>query len=145
MTDSRIGSYGGCALFLSLLLRVSAIASLGDPLLVVPALIAAHVAARASMPVLMRLVPPARPGGLSAEAGRPPLLSVFVAVILGAAALGVGLGIVPGLIAAGLIACAVGLMAWLSRHQIGGQTGDVLGAIEQISEILILLVASALV
>jgi adenosylcobinamide-GDP ribazoletransferase len=36
-------------------------------------------------------------------------------------------------------------MAWLSRRQIGGQTGDVLGAIEQISEILILLVASALV
>ncbi len=145
MTDSRIGSYGACALILTLLLRIAAIASLGDPLLVVPALIAAHVAARSSMPVLMRLVPPARHDGLSAAAGRPPLLSVMVAVMFGAIALGVGLGIIPGLIAFALIGCAVGFIAWLCRRQIGGQTGDVLGALEQISEILILLVASALV
>jgi adenosylcobinamide-GDP ribazoletransferase len=32
-------------------------------------------------------------------------------------------------------------MAWLSRSQIGGQTGDVLGALEQVSEIVVLLVA----
>jgi adenosylcobinamide-GDP ribazoletransferase len=69
----------------------------------------------------------------------------MVAVMLGAIALGVGLGIIPGLIAFALIGCAVGFIAWLSRRQIGGQTGDVLGALEQISEILILLVASALV
>jgi adenosylcobinamide-GDP ribazoletransferase len=145
MTDSRIGSYGACALMLSLLLRIAAIASLGDPLLVVPALIAAHVAARSSMPLLMRLVPPARHDGLSADAGRPPLTSVIVAAMLGTAALEFGLGIVPGLIAVGLIACALGIMAWLCWRQIGGQTGDVLGALEQVSEILILLVASALV
>ena len=35
----------------------------------------------------------------------------------------------------------VGLMARLSLSQIGGQTGDVLGALEQVSEIVILLVA----
>jgi len=33
------------------------------------------------------------------------------------------------------------LMARLSLSQIGGQTGDVLGAIEQVAEIVILLVA----
>jgi cobalamin synthase len=32
-------------------------------------------------------------------------------------------------------------MAWLSIVEIDGQTGDVLGAVEQISEIVILLVA----
>ena len=37
----------------------------------------------------------------------------------------------------------MGLMAWLCIKQIGGQTGDVLGALEQVSEILILLVAAA--
>jgi adenosylcobinamide-GDP ribazoletransferase len=145
MSDSRIGAYGACALFVSLLLRVATIASLGDPLLVIPILIAAHAAARASMPVLMRLVPPARSDGLSADAGRPPLPAVVVAVALGTIALGLGLGIIPGLIALALIACAVAFMAWLCTRQIGGQTGDVLGALEQVSEILILLVASALV
>jgi adenosylcobinamide-GDP ribazoletransferase len=34
-------------------------------------------------------------------------------------------------------------MAWLSTQQIEGQTGDVLGALEQVSEILVLLVAVA--
>src|SRR5215472_11641834 len=41
MRDSRIGTYGVCALVLSVLLRASALANL-SPALVVPALIAAH-------------------------------------------------------------------------------------------------------
>jgi adenosylcobinamide-GDP ribazoletransferase len=35
-------------------------------------------------------------------------------------------------------------MARLSMRQIGGQTGDVLGALEQVSEIVVLLTAAAL-
>jgi adenosylcobinamide-GDP ribazoletransferase len=31
----------------------------------------------------------------------------------------------------------------LSRHQIGGQTGDVLGALEQVNEVVVLLIAAA--
>jgi cobalamin synthase len=33
------------------------------------------------------------------------------------------------------------LTAWLSSSQIEGQTGDVLGGLEQVSEIVVLLVA----
>src|SRR5271167_906470 len=51
MRDSRIGTYGVCALVLSLLLRVSALASLADPGAVAWALIGAHGAGRASMMV----------------------------------------------------------------------------------------------
>lgn len=145
MSDSRIGTYGACALIMSLLLRIGSIASLGDPMLVVPVLIAAHAAARASMPVLMRFVPSARAEGLSANAGRPPLMTVVTAAVLGTIALGLGLGILAGVIALLLIAAATVFMGWLCLRQIGGQTGDVLGALEQISEILILLVASTLV
>src|SRR6202030_2053805 len=46
MRDSRIGTYGVCALILSLLIRADAIASLTEIALVAPALIAAHVGAR---------------------------------------------------------------------------------------------------
>jgi len=42
-----------------------------------------------------------------------------------------------------LLAAAVALLALLCMKQIGGQTGDVLGAVEQTSEIVILLAASA--
>jgi adenosylcobinamide-GDP ribazoletransferase len=34
-------------------------------------------------------------------------------------------------------------MAWLARRQIGGQTGDVLGAAEQVAETAVLLLLSA--
>src|ERR1700726_3036808 len=71
MRDSRIGTYGACALAMSLLLRVGALASLADPGPVTLALMAANAGARAVVPLFLRLVPPARPDGLSAGAGRP--------------------------------------------------------------------------
>jgi adenosylcobinamide-GDP ribazoletransferase len=143
MRDSRIGSYGTCALILSLLLRASAVASLVEPVAVAAALIAAHASARAAMPMLMWLVPRARADGLSADAGRPPSASVIAAGLFAAIALGVGLDHVAAIIALLLLAAAVAFMAWLSRRQVGGQTGDVLGALEQVSETLILLTAAS--
>jgi adenosylcobinamide-GDP ribazoletransferase len=142
MRDSRIGTYGVCALALSLLLRASAIASLAQPIRVACALIAAHVGARAILPAFMWFVPPARRDGLSAEAGQPSGASVIVAGVLGAAAVGVGLGPASGLVALALVLLAAAAIGRLSRQQIDGQTGDVLGAVEQVSEILILLVAA---
>jgi adenosylcobinamide-GDP ribazoletransferase len=143
MRDSGIGSYGAAALILSLLLRVGAIASLAGPALVAPALIAAHAGARATMPAFMRRVPRARDDGLSAGAGDPPQGSAVLAVAIGVVVLLLCLGLGATVIAALLLATATVLLAWLSVTQIGGQTGDVLGTQEQVSEILILLVATA--
>ena len=142
MRDSRIGTYGVCALALSLLLRAGALASLVQPSRVAFALIAAHAGARAIVPAFMWFVPPARREGLSADAGRPAAASVIVGALLGAVSVGVGLGPAPGLIALVLVLVAAAIMARLSMRQIDGQTGDVLGALEQIAEILILLVAA---
>jgi adenosylcobinamide-GDP ribazoletransferase len=55
------------------------------------------------------------------------------------------LGPAAGLFAVGLMAAEFALLAWLCMRQIGGQTGDVLGALEQIGEMTILLVAAATV
>jgi adenosylcobinamide-GDP ribazoletransferase len=145
MRDSRIGTFGSCALMMSLILRWSALASLADPLPVAMALIAAHASARATLPAFMRLVPLARPDGLSAAAGRPPLESTAVAAGLGVIALGVGLGPFPAIVALLLLSSAGVLMAWLSVRQVGGQTGDVLGALEQVGEIVVMLTAAALI
>jgi adenosylcobinamide-GDP ribazoletransferase len=142
MRDSRLGTYGACALVLSLLLRISAIANLTQPALVAAALLAAHIGARAVMPPVMWFVPSAKPDGLSASAGAPPGASVIVAAVLGAIALGIGLGPGPGAVAVLVTLVGAAVVARLSIAQIGGQTGDVLGAIEQVSEILILLVAA---
>jgi len=141
MRDSRIGTYGVCALALSILLRAAALAGLALPSLAVPALIASHVAARAVLPAFMAFVPPARSDGLSAAAGQAPRESAAVAAMLGLVILILCLGLWSALVALILLAIAAALLAWLSSSQIEGQTGDVLGALEQVSEIVILLVA----
>jgi adenosylcobinamide-GDP ribazoletransferase len=143
MRDSRIGTYGVCALILSFGLRWSALAAIANPWAVTLALCAAHAAARAGVPAFMSLVPPARPDGLSASAGAPPGRSVAVAFALGTLVLALALG--PGKALVGLILLSLAglLLARLAIRQIGGQTGDILGAFEQTGEILILLVAAA--
>lgn len=141
MRDSRTGAYGVCALVLAIILRVSALASLATPALVVPALFAAHGAARAMVAVFMFFIPPARSNGLSAAAGQPPRESAGAAAVLGIVILGLCLGPWHALGALVVLAVAAALLAWLSLVQVDGQTGDVLGAVEQVGEIVVLLVA----
>jgi adenosylcobinamide-GDP ribazoletransferase len=141
MRDSHIGVYGVCALVLSLVLRVAALASLPNGHLVVWALIASHAAARATMPALMFLLPPARSDGLSFEAGHPPPDSVAAAAGLGVLVLLFCLHPARGIRALIFLLIVIALMTWLAMRQVEGQTGDVLGALEQVSEITILLVA----
>jgi len=143
MRDSRVGAYGTSALILSFMLRAGALASFADPAFVAPALIAAEAGGRATTPLFMRLVPPARQDGLSAEVGLPPPRAALIAALMGMVVLVFCLGFGGGLIALLLVATAIVFLAWLSMSQIGGQTGDVLGAVEQVSEVLILLVAAA--
>jgi adenosylcobinamide-GDP ribazoletransferase len=53
------------------------------------------------------------------------------------------LGPVRGIIAFVVSSMAVTAVAALARRQIGGYTGDVLGAFQQVGEIVMLLVAAA--
>jgi adenosylcobinamide-GDP ribazoletransferase len=143
MRDSRLGTYGACALAMSLLLRWAALAALAAPAPAAAALIAAHTAARAALPAFMRLVPPARTDGLSAQAGQPAAPTAGVAALIGIVVLTLMLGLPAAVIGLVLAALAGFLAARLSVRQIGGQTGDVLGALEQVIEIVILLAAVA--
>ncbi|WP_298257180.1 adenosylcobinamide-GDP ribazoletransferase [Bradyrhizobium sp.] len=143
MRDSRIGSYGACALGLSILARWSGLTNIAEPGSVASALMVAHVAARAQLPVFMWLVPPARSDGLSAGAGQAPAQSAMIAAGLGFLCLVIGLGLgkaIMGLLLLSLVGIG---WAWLATRQVGGQTGDILGALEQIGEIAILLMAVA--
>jgi adenosylcobinamide-GDP ribazoletransferase len=66
----------------------------------------------------------------------------MTAALLGIIALAIGFGLPSGIAVAVLVLLATLFMAWLCRRQIGGQTGDVLGAVEQLNEILVLLAAA---
>jgi adenosylcobinamide-GDP ribazoletransferase len=144
MRDSRIGTFGVCALASSLILRWSALVTIAEPQQVMLALVAAQASARATLPALMRLVPAARPDGLSASAGQPPWATIASAGAIGALALVVCLGPRGAIIGVLLLLLGGLVIAALSLKQIGGQTGDVVGALEQTGEIVVLLTAAAL-
>ena len=91
----------------------------------------------------MAAVPPARSDGLAASFGAPPREAAAAAALIGALALVVCLGFGPALLAAAVLGAAAFAVARLSLNAIGGQTGDVLGALEQLGEVLVLLVAVA--
>ncbi|MCG7624575.1 adenosylcobinamide-GDP ribazoletransferase [Epibacterium sp. Ofav1-8] len=133
MKDSQIGTYGVLALVLSLGLRwltLSALLAAG----MIWAPVALAVLSRATMPVLMTSLPNARGSGLSQSVGRPTwgavLLGGALALLLGLLSLGA-----PMLLAALVLIPVVAGLRALARAKIGGQTGDILGATQQISEI----------
>ncbi|GJE39206.1 adenosylcobinamide-GDP ribazoletransferase [Methylobacterium persicinum] len=141
MRDSRIGSYGAIALFLGLALRIGALATLLDRIGAAAAIALVLAAALSRLAALapMVLLPPARSDGLSAAAGRPTGSSLGVAAALGVAlclaSLPFGLGLAGVAAMAGLSALAVWPVTSLARNKLGGQTGDVIGACQQVAEI----------
>jgi adenosylcobinamide-GDP ribazoletransferase len=143
MRDSRQGTIGVLAIVLSVLLRAAALVDIGDVIHAGLALIAAHAASRAALPAAMSGLVPARADGLGATAGRPRTSGAVQAAGIGVLITVAALGPTRGVIAL----CAMGLMVFamaiLAHRQIGGYTGDVLGALQQVGEIVMLLAASA--
>ncbi len=132
MRDSRIGAFGAMALLIVLGVRVAAIAGHpGWPAML--ALGAAGASGRAGLVVVLRVLNPARSDGLAAALNAPPAAAVALAVVVAVGAdLALGLRVV---IAAALAGFTVALVA---RRHIGGYTGDVLGACEQVIEAAVL-------
>lgn len=143
MRDSRVGAYGVTALILILLLRWSSMSELLSLAVFLPALITAHMISRAVMACAMALLPSARDDGLSALTGAPPLSAAGLALLLSGVvgSLCVGIALIGLLLGSILIAAC---LLWLAKRKLGGQTGDILGATQQVSEVAILALATAL-
>jgi adenosylcobinamide-GDP ribazoletransferase len=143
MRDHHIGSYGVLALALSVGLRAAALSAIGDGGHVAAALVAAHALARGGLPVALLALDPARADGLGAAAGRPKAAGAGIAAAIGIVVAVLALGIVAGIGAVIAAGAAMALLGLLARRQIGGYTGDVLGAIEQAGETVMLLAGAA--
>ncbi len=148
MRDSRIGAFGAVALALTLFIRAATLTAIlvhGTGAAVL-ALLAAAALSRAACLVPLGLLPPARADGVGAGAGPGArgLATAAVVVLLGAVlAAACGAGVWRSAVAvATAAASALGVTA-LARRQIGGQTGDVAGAAQQLAETAVLLVFSA--
>ncbi|WP_425092098.1 adenosylcobinamide-GDP ribazoletransferase [Tropicimonas sp. S265A] len=140
MKDSRVGVYGVLALVLATGLRWTALTILlsGGAVTFITSMVAAAAVSRAAMAGVMNALPHARPDGLSAHVGTVPVSAARGALLLaGFIALCTGL---PAGLAAALAVLLVSLgVARIAKAKIGGQTGDILGAVQQSAEITALI------
>lgn len=145
MRDSRIGAFGASALILSFGLRASALAALAaTPVRAVAVFVAAGAVSRLGCLAPVLLLRPARydgvghgAAGLSLEEAKPALALALAFSLLPWFA---GFSFAVAFTAPFVAGLAVWGFCELARAQIGGQTGDVAGAAQQISEIAVLLV-----
>jgi adenosylcobinamide-GDP ribazoletransferase len=146
MKDSRLGTYGALALGLGLALKVAALATLQPTLAAAAVLLGAHSLGRGVAVVAMAALPYAADPAASKLKPTPRDVRGWeagVALVIGAAPLLI-LTPVAALTCAGVGCLAALWPALAARQLIRGQTGDVLGAIEQAFEIGFLLAAAGL-
>jgi adenosylcobinamide-GDP ribazoletransferase len=140
MRDSRIGAFGAMGLVLVTLLAIAAVSGI-EPRARAGALVLAPVVGRALSPIVARVFPATAAGhgaGFRADLGaKAPVVAAVVAL-----AVAVALG--PAGVLALLLATAVafGWAAFMTRR-LGGVTGDVHGAVIELSELTVLLTAAA--
>ena len=137
MRDSRIGSYGGLALILSLGLRWQAIAHLAadHPFMAISAVIALAVCSRVGLAFALLWMPAARSEGMGKMASATTLPCALAALAIG---LFIAMGILGPVLALWVMLAQIVVQfafARLALRQIGGQSGDVLGAMQQLAEI----------
>lgn len=144
LQDSRLGTFGVLSLVLVTLLKVSGLAAMTD-WDAAAALVAAHSLGRSGAVMLMVVAPTATESGLAADYTRSLSWSSATAgSLIGVAMAALAFG-VWGLVVVGLVSVAVGAVGWWGVVKIGGVNGDLLGAAEQVGEVVVLLCASALV
>ncbi|MGI9350002.1 MAG: adenosylcobinamide-GDP ribazoletransferase [Rhizobiaceae bacterium] len=143
MRDSRLGAYGAIAIVTSIALRWAALASL-TPVAGFLSLLIVHSASRTAIIIAMRYSSYARKEGLGQQAsGDIPSGGFETAIVIS-----VAIALLSGWFF-GLLAWFLGFAAaWLAlkylEKRLGGYTGDGLGTMEQIAEIIILVALSGL-
>lgn len=159
MKDSRIGTYGACGLVLTLGLKAAVLTELVllHPVLACVALAWGHAASRVAPVWLMWALPyggdadHAKVKALATQVGAADVviatiwLALLCAVVWsGAVQWGEEELAASMLVAALLMSGVTTLLAarWLKRR-IGGYTGDTLGALQQVAEVMILLACLA--
>ncbi|NQV57652.1 MAG: adenosylcobinamide-GDP ribazoletransferase [Rhodospirillales bacterium] len=143
MSDSRIGTYGVLALIFVIGLKAAALSSMTSASEAAITLFAAAAASRGFLPLFMHYLPAAKADGMSSAAGKPEFnhagLSAAIVVVALFIAFGFWLSL-GALIAAAIVS---GVLAMWALRALGGQTGDVLGAIQQVIEVTLILAVSA--
>ena len=142
MRDSQVGTYGVVAVFLAIGLLAASIGSIGASWGVVYAFVAVAAISRAMMLVPMTFLPTARDDGLGSQAVLSGPGSLLAALAIAAL---VSLPVfITALVAIWVMGAVTFGVTVLARRQIGGQSGDVLGATQKLTEVAGWMVFAAL-
>lgn len=132
MKDSAIGAYGVLALIFVTGIKWAALSALLTSALPIWQLLVPPLLSRTLMVGTMYALPHARADGLSAQTGRPDFTATAAAFgVASISCLIAPLQLWPVVVIGVLVAIGVAVLA---RRKIGGQTGDVLGATQSVSE-----------
>jgi adenosylcobinamide-GDP ribazoletransferase len=145
LKDSRIGSYGGAGLVVSIAGRAALLAHLGPAAVWALPIIGcgARVGPIWLMAALPYVTPPRDAKSRDVTRGGWPQSAVATAWFAGAIAAGLASGVISPLRACALaaaLASVATLTGWRYRRRAGGITGDFLGATEQLGELAALVV-----
>lgn len=137
MRDSTVGTYAVVALILCIALRLAVLVAAAEIGQAAILFLVMAVMSRSAMPFLMRVLPPARDNGLGKGAGRPDWLPVLVGFAMAGAITLFLAGFAAMLAVVAATALAVLTVRTVANWQIGGQTGDVLGATQICAELFV--------
>lgn len=141
MRDSRIGTYGAASLIFSIGLRWAALASLG-PMPGAAALLIAHSAARGGITTALAHSSYVRSSGAATTVEQGIDNNVWLMIMGISILISAIFGGWSGVAAASCGIAAAALVLVYCKRRLGGYTGDVLGAMEQTAEIVILVLLS---
>jgi len=141
MKDSRIGVFAAVALILFLGARASSLTALSGNGLIYT-LITVGAVSRLPMALALYAMPNVRSTGLSASVGKPPELSLTIAIAISLVISLICMGF-AGVVLLGWALIGAIIMGIIAQRSIGGQTGDVLGAMQQWAEVFALAAAVA--
>jgi adenosylcobinamide-GDP ribazoletransferase len=148
MKDSRIGTYGTVGAGLLIALKCTLLAML-DPATAIAALLLAHPLSRLAAASLIWQLDYAKDEGKAKPMGQEMSHGEFAVAALGGLLPGVALaaaGLLLWPVLAGAALGAFAAAAWLGAKcvaRIGGYTGDCLGAVQQLAEVVIYLAVVA--
>ncbi|MBG1232289.1 adenosylcobinamide-GDP ribazoletransferase [Aestuariivirga litoralis] len=140
MRDSRIGTYGASALILAILCKASAYHTLGEvkPWQAILMLAATGAFSRAMVVDMMWATRSARSDGLASMAGRPSRAAALFSIVTGGALTvwaGWFINPISGVEAMAVALLITALMRRAATRLVGGQTGDICGAVQVLTEI----------
>lgn len=143
LKDSRLGSYGVIGMFTTIILRILCVATL-NPAAAFAGLIAAHTLGRGAAVGVMATASELPDSGLGAEyartlSRRSALFGVAAAISITVLATGWWAGPLVAIATIGAVIVSV-----VALRLFGAINGDILGAVEQVGECLVLIVVSGL-